>query len=286
MTPTCTAMPGRTTVYSNRTDRRREFTTAILQHHTRDLLVRNPRRILVKPCMDTAAAYPATTHPDVLDATLHFLKRFHTDVVVADAPEFSLAAPARKIIDHPLHHTCAAHGLRAHDLNASKSQRIKTSSGFPLHVSALPLECDYVISLPVLKVHRHCTISGALRNQYGLFPLRERALMSSRVLKDMHRGIAEMNTVVRPNLTIMDAVATYARPSEPGNELVPARTGFMLAGTDPVALDCHGLTLLKEADPALFATATDNVAHLRWAIELGVGSADYQVRPLLAENME
>jgi uncharacterized protein (DUF362 family) len=265
------------TIYVEKTDRRREFTSAVLERFTRDLLVRNPRNVLVKPNISSYEPYPTTTHPDVLDAVLRFLKRFHVHIYVGDGPAVDAGNSTELLQTHPLRSTCSAHNLDLLNLHSHGFTRVKTERGYTLNVSAVALDCDYIISLPVLQPHPRCGISGALNNQFGLFPLRDRLLMRSRFLKDIHRSIAEVNTVARPNIIIMDAVKTYINANELRHGAQPTDLGYMLGGGDPVALDCYGLKLMSAVEPALADKKPDDIDHLAWAIRVGAGKSDYIV---------
>lgn len=266
------------TVYVEKTDRRYDFTSAVLEHFTRDILVRNPRNVLVKPTIVSFEAYPTTTHPDVLDAVLHFFQRLHVNITVAEGPAGDAGDSTDLLRQHPLRSTCRAHDLDLVDLHSAGFARIKTERGYTLNVSRVALGCDYIVSLPVLTPHPRCGIAGALRNQFGLFPLRDRLLMHSRVFKDLHRSIAEVNTVARPHITIMDAVKTYRNANELRHGAEPAELGYMLGGSDPLAVDCHGLKLLGNIESRLVGRVPEDIEHLAWAGRIGVGNTDYQVR--------
>ena len=63
------------------------------------------------------------------------------------------------------------------------------------------------ISLPVLKHHITCTVTGAVKNQFGLLDLTARSEMH-RGTPDIHKGIAAIAAVEPCNLYILDAVET------------------------------------------------------------------------------
>ena len=52
-----------------------------------------------------------------------------------------------------------------------------------------------------------------------------------------------------------------------------ASLGYMLAGTDPLSLDAAGLEILQTVEPKLAGKTPDDIPHLRYAIELGVGTS-------------
>lgn len=269
------------TVYSQKTEKRRDFSAAALHRFAPEMMVRNPKRVLVKPNVVSGEPYPTTTHPEVLDTVLAFLRRFSCQVVVGDGPAMDAGDASRVFADHPLQQVCAAHDLELQNLYAGGFTSVRSAQGFSLHISRTALECDYVISLPVLKPHPNCRMTGALKNQFGLFSRRERFLMHRKLFRDMHRAIAEVNTVVRPHLTIMDAVKTYTEANEMRHGGQPVDLGYMLAGTDPVALDCHGLKLLGKVEHSLAGRKPQDIPHLSWAARIGAGSLEYIVARLL-----
>jgi uncharacterized protein (DUF362 family) len=92
-------------------------------------------------------------------------------------------------------------------------RNLESSRGYKFRMSALPLECDLVISLPVLKVHNTLGVSGALKNQFGYLSRRDRILTHARI-KSITKGIAEVNAAVPKSLFIVDAVETMVKAQE------------------------------------------------------------------------
>ena len=98
--------------------------------------------------------------------------------------------------------------------------------------------------------------------------------------KNIHDGIAELNTLLKPDLTIMDAVVSLLNANEVRHGGIKQNIGYLMAGTDPVALDAYGFTLLKKADPEWKPESLHDISHIRKAIELGVGNPEYQLLEL------
>jgi len=142
-------------------------------------------------------------------------------------------------------------------------------------VSAIPLSCDFVISIPVLKVHNTCGLSGALKNQFGYLSRLDRILMHTK-LKSIQKGIAEVNAAVPTNLFIVDAVQTMVKAQECRHGGCAIDLGVMIAGTDPVSLDCFGWDLLRKVEPELGARKS-NVKYIDHASDYGVGSTKYEI---------
>jgi uncharacterized protein (DUF362 family) len=92
------------------------------------------------------------------------------------------------------------------DLHSAERKRVKWRFG-KLDLPNVALERTY-INLPILKPSSACIISGALKNQKGL--------LLPEVKKQFHRhglheAIAELNSVIRPALTIMDGSRFFGR---------------------------------------------------------------------------
>jgi uncharacterized protein (DUF362 family) len=258
-------------VYWSKTSNRREFVTKVLEAFQPQ--IESAATILVKPNVVSSEPCPTTTHPETLDAVLGFLSG--KDVVVSDAPAIDARNPQRVMADSPLRPVCEAHGVPFTNMYKCKTTKLVTPRGYALSILTLPLERDYVISLPVLKTHNVCRMTGALKNQFGYLPRRERAVMHLGV-KDIHRAIAELNVVAKPDLIIVDVVQSLCSAQElrHGGSLV--EVGYMLAGSDPVALDCFGLELLREVEPSLDGASPQDVLTIRYAVEYGVGSAEFK----------
>jgi len=125
------------------------------------------------------------------------------------------------------------------------------------------LEADVHIALPVAKSHGGARFTGVLKGAMGV--IWDRRCFHGDL--DLHQAIADLGTVVRPHLSILEGVEVMADggPKGPG-ALVAADS--LVAGTDPVAVDAAGVKLAP-----LFGRrmAPRQIAHLALAAELGVG---------------
>ena len=157
-------------------------------------------------------------------------------------------------------------------------KRIKSKRGYTIRVSTIPLSCDFVISVPILKVHNTCGISGALKNQFGYLSRLDRILMHTK-LKDIQKGIAEVNAAVPTNLFIVDAVQTMVKAQERRHGGCPAELGLMISGVDPVSLDCYGLDILQKLVPELKANKS-SMKYIDYASDYGVGNKDYKIHKI------
>ena len=95
-------------------------------------------------------------------------------------------------------------------------------------------------------------------------------------IKDIHKGIAEINLVNKTNLFIVDAIETLTKAQECRHGGCKAQLNTMIAGADPVALDNYGPQLLKKLDP----TIMENIKHIDYAQQIGVGKKDYKINKI------
>ncbi|MDD1720705.1 MAG: DUF362 domain-containing protein [Euryarchaeota archaeon] len=237
------------------------------------------RSVFIKPNLVSDEPYPTTTDPVVLDAVLTSLSSYNLDVAVGDGPAYDYSWHGKAGVispDHPLRSVCNNHSVEWINLNQRDHVKQRLAHGVELSLSTVPRSYDVSIALPVLKRHITCTITGAVKNQFGLLDIRERGGLH-RASADLDRSIAAIATTERCQLYILDAVETLLRAEERRHGGQKAFLGYMLASTDPVALDCAGFTLLKRRDRSLDSLDVRDVTHLSYAADYGAGNMDYEL---------
>lgn len=124
------------------------------------------------------------------------------------------------------------------------------------------LEHDVLIDIPVFKDHYGARISGSIKNLMGF---NWRSIEFHQGQEYLHKAIADLASVIRPHLCVIDAtrILTENGPGGPGRTLRPKK---VYAGRDMVALDalCCPLLDLKPAD----------VPHIMHLGATGQGRAD------------
>ena len=233
------------------------------------------KRILIKPNIVSHEGYPTTTHPDLLDVILEALEGL--DVSVGDGVAIDVIGARKALQRHPLKAICDRRGVRLLDFHHGRSGPFKSPRGYILNMTKVPLSYDYVISLPVLKAHGVCGITGALKNQFGYLTKAERLKMHSH-FKNIHQGIAEINVLMPPNLFLVDAVETLIGTNEVRHGGKKGNLGYMLAGKDPVLLDSFGVKILGTVDDNLWGKDPIDILHIRYAQQFGLGDPAGDIR--------
>ena len=131
-------------------------------------------------------------------------------------------------------------------------------------------ETDVLINVPIAKQHSASRLSMALKNTLGMVGGNRGSLH-----KDIHPKIADLNKVVKVDLTILDAFRTLRRHGPTGGRLEDVDNNFESARrlvfcVDPVAVDSYGATL--------FGYQGGDIGYIRESYEAGLGEIDFKQR--------
>lgn len=124
------------------------------------------------------------------------------------------------------------------------------------------LEADRTINVPIAKHHNASRLTMSLKNIMGILGGNR-----GNIHHDLDRNIVELNTVMRFDLIVLDAVRILTANGPQGGRLQDVRAAdTIVAGTDPVAVDSYGATL--------FGIAGKDVPHVLYASQRGLGEID------------
>jgi uncharacterized protein (DUF362 family) len=127
-----------------------------------------------------------------------------------------------------------------------KIENGKSIQEFSFNKDALEAECDCYINVPVAKSHVLTKLSLGLKNIMGVIGGNR-----GEIHKAVHQRIADLNLVVRPKLTIIDATRLLLRNGPTGGNLKDVKVlDTLVASADTVAADAYATTLfgMKPAD--------------------------------------
>ncbi len=206
-------------------------------------------------------------------------------IVVRKVVELCLEAGAKKVkvLDHTCHDARRAYansGIKAAvedikdpravvefvderkfvEMNIPKAKSLKRWS-FYKDI----LEADRFINIPIAKHHSEARLTMAMKNMMGAI-----GGWRGRCHVGLHQNIADMNLVLRADLTILDAtrIMTEGGPSGGKPEYVQVKN-LVFAGIDPVAIDAYGTATLFGMKPA-------EIGYITKAYELGLGEMDLE----------
>jgi len=117
------------------------------------------------------------------------------------------------------------------------------------------LEADCYINIPVAKHHALATLTLGLKNTMGVIGGNR-----GKIHGNMGQNLADLNTVIRADLTIIDATRILLRNGPQGGNLKDVKVlDTILASPDPVAADAYATTLFglkpKQIDSTMAAAA-------------------------------
>ncbi len=213
-------------------------------------------RVVVKPNIgwDRTPAQAADTHPEVVKALV---------VLALEAGAASVA-----VFDRPCneerrcyHNSGIKPALDAMDDRRVRCEYMDDRRFVPVTIErgrALSewefykdaLEADCYINMPVAKHHGLTGLTLGLKNVMGVIGGRR-----GRIHHNIAQNLADLNTVMRPALTVVDATRILLRNGPQGGRLEDvAQKNTVLASVDPVAADAYATTLFDRAPGEIDST--------------------------------
>lgn len=219
------------------------------------------KRIGIKPNLvsPVPASEGATTHPEVVEGLLQYLKEqgFGNIVImegswVGEKTEHAFRACGYREL-------AARCGVELVDAQKEKAQAVDCA-GMELHICKCAFDVDYMINVPVMKGHCQTRITCALKNMKGLIPNGEKRRFHS---LGLHKPIAHLAMGIRQDFILVDSICGDLNFEDGGNPTVMNR---IFAAADPVLCDAYVCQVMHYK--------TEEVPYIGLAEKLGAGSAD------------
>jgi uncharacterized protein (DUF362 family) len=123
------------------------------------------------------------------------------------------------------------------------------------------LNADVLIDVPIAKHHGSTRLSLASKNLIGVVQ------NPGGLHADLHQRIADLVSLVRPTLTVVDAVRTLMRNGPTGGNLDDVKIqNTVIASHDIIAADAYATTLF-DLQPA-------DIGYVRLGADMGLGTLD------------
>ncbi|MCK5010356.1 MAG: DUF362 domain-containing protein, partial [Deltaproteobacteria bacterium] len=139
------------------------------------------------------------------------------------------------------------------------------------------IRCDVLINLPTAKSHSATGVSLGMKGLMGV--IWNRGYFHSKV--DLNQAIADLSSVVKPSLTIIDASRALITggPAGPGKV---EKLNTIIAGVDPVAVDAYGVSVARWYNKKFDAA---NIKHIVAAHRMGLGNINLDKLQIKKENV-
>jgi len=228
--------------------------------------VKNGDDVIIKPniCTDYHTyEYAATTNPQVVAALV----------------SLCLGAGARRVrvMDNPFGGTAASAYHKSGIADAVSQAGGETEVMVPakFQKTAIPagvdirewwfyadiLDADVLINVPIAKHHGGARLTLGCKNLMGT--IQERGLIHI----NLHQRIADLTSLLRPDLTVIDAYRMLMKGGPTGGDLNNVRLEkTVIASTDIVAADTYAC--------GLFGLSPQDVPYVDLAASMGIGTGD------------
>jgi uncharacterized protein (DUF362 family) len=223
--------------------------------------------VIVKPNICNAyhgPEYASTTNPEVVAAIVALcLGAGAKRVRVMDFPFGGTAQNAYETSG--IAQAIEAAGGQMELMNSLKYQTVEIPNAQALsktEIYADILDADVVINVPIAKHHSMATLTLGLKNLMGV--VLDRGALHARGLP---QSIVDLATVVRPQLTVIDATRILVANGPTGGNLNDVKQmDTVIASADVVAADAYATTL--------FGKTGADIAYITLANERGLGTMD------------
>lgn len=238
-------------------------------------IVSTGKAVVVKPAVLTSDK-DCAPDPRVVAAVVKLAKEAGGAVIVAESS--GSGSTAYNLSKVGITSAVEEAGAEVRDLQTEKEVQIKVPDGVALHeVETYPTiyNCDVLISVPRLKRHGSSTVTISLKNMMGTIPKHEMGRFHG---LNLSQCIADLNTVIKPDLTVVDAIYAMARTGPTGGDMVEMDT--IMASGDPVAIDIVAAQELQELEQRIGVSShlrfkAADVKHINAAADLGVGTSNF-----------
>ncbi|HEY5621090.1 MAG TPA: DUF362 domain-containing protein [Pontiella sp.] len=242
------------------------------------------KTVLLKPNVGRMSQFGTgvNTNPQVVAAAIDVFRDAGAEVAVGESPITGVktleAFEISGVADVARERNCPLI-----DLNKRKPVQVPVPGGQvidSLKICAEALEYDFVVSIPVMKIHMHTGVTLSVKNMKGC--LWRRSKVDLHMLpqvegssdKSLDIAIGDMATVLLPHFALIDGSIGMEGLGPGAGQ--PRPLNVVLAGVDPFAADAVACRLMGRD--------ANEIPHLRIGAENGCGVIDLDRINVVPEN--
>ena len=230
-----------------------------------DLFVNKGESVVVKPNMawDRTPEYAANSNPLVVAEVVRMcLEAGARQVLVFDRP---VNDPRRCYEQSGIRAAAEAAGAQVVHIDRRRFKHVRIPGGTVLKTWEFyseALEADALINVPIAKHHGLAKLTMGMKNLMGVIGKRR-----SVIHQKLDSALVDISRVIRPRLTVLDAVRILTANGPQGGSLSDVKKmDTVIAGADQVSVDSFGATL--------FGMKGSQLGYVREAEAAGLGTAD------------
>jgi uncharacterized protein (DUF362 family) len=208
----------------------------------------------------------ATTDPIVVEAIIKKLEGLPVKVYVVES-DATITNADRAFEATGMKDMCSRNGVEWLNLRYVKDKvKLAVPNGEVLKSITVPrlVTESAVISAAKLKTHVDTGVTLGMKNMFGLLPDKFKGKYH---LKGISKVVVDINTVLRPALTVIDGFV--GMEGQGPIDGTPVQMNLIIAGTDVVATDATACRVMG-INPY-------EIKHIRKAFEKGLGKSEAQV---------
>jgi uncharacterized protein (DUF362 family) len=220
--------------------------------------------VVLKPNIgwDRTPQYAATTNPDVVGALAKLC--FESGAKKVKVFDNTVSDARRCYKQSGIADAAAAAGAEMVYMDSRKYRDVRLNGtvlkSWPLYNDIF--EADKVINIPIAKTHSLTTLTLAMKNWMGVM-----GGVRFRVHQRIDESLVDLCRVIKPTLTVLDAVRILTANGPTGGDLEDVkRLDTVVVGTDQVAIDSFGATL--------FGMKGSDLSTVKLAARAGLGVMD------------
>ena len=220
--------------------------------------------VILKPNIgwDRTPQYAATTNPDVVGALAKLC--FEAGAKKVRIFDNTVSDARRCYKQSGIADAAAAAGAEMVHMDSRKYKDVKLNGtalkSWPLYSDIF--EADKVINVPIAKTHSLSGLTLAMKNWMGVM-----GGVRFRVHQRLDESLVDLCRVVKPTLTVLDAVRILTANGPTGGDLEDVkRLDTVVVGVDQVAVDSFGATL--------FGMKGSDIGSVRLGAKAGLGVMD------------
>ena len=198
----------------------------------------------------------ATTHPEVCEGIILFLRDFGCDKIkiiesawVGDSTKMAFQVCGNDTL-------VKKNNIPFVDLKDDGHRELKYGD-LKLGINNEALDTDFLINVPVLKAHCQTRLTCCMKNLKGCIPDSEKRRYHT---LGLDKPIAVLNALLKPGYNVIDGICGDLSFEEGGTPVVSNR---ILAGRDPMLLDSYCAELI--------GYSPDEIGYLKYAKKIGLG---------------
>ena len=205
----------------------------------------------------------ATSNPDVVAALVELCYQAGAKrVTVSDSP---CNAAQRTFPRSGIQQAAEKAGAQSYFLDERKYKKMAINGQllreWELYTEAV--EADKFINVPIVKHHSLCRATLGMKNLMGII-----GGARNRFHQDLDRALADLAGFIKPTLVVLDAIRVLTANGPVGGSLADVkRADTIAAGTDQVALDAFGASLL--------GCKPQEIGYIVEAARRGMGKIDF-----------